>query len=366
MATKEATVFIIDIAKSMSEHHGGRDESDLQWAMQYVWDRITTTVATARKTAQAGVIALRSDGSNNDLRSEEGYQHISVLQPIDQLFMTNLRHLRGSIKPSSTESGDALSALAIAIQMISSHCKKLQYIRQIVLVTNGRGVMDADDLDDISSKLLQDSIQLVVVGVDFDDASYGYKEENKIDIKRENEIILKTLTERSGGVFGTMAQAIEELRMPRLKSTRPVASYKGALTLGDTENYDTALAINVERFPRTMVATAPSASNFAVKSDTAPGESSTQSSATVMNTNDAGHAQGADSFAAIKTSRTYQINDDSAPGGKRDVDREELAKGYTYGRKAVPISESEENVTKLESSKSLEIIGFIPAESVSP
>lgn len=44
MAEKEATVYIIDVARSMGERHHGRSVTDLEWAMQYVWDRITTTV----------------------------------------------------------------------------------------------------------------------------------------------------------------------------------------------------------------------------------------------------------------------------------------------------------------------------------
>lgn len=44
MAEKEATVYIVDMGRSMGEHHHGRPMTDLEWAMQYVWDRITTTV----------------------------------------------------------------------------------------------------------------------------------------------------------------------------------------------------------------------------------------------------------------------------------------------------------------------------------
>lgn len=47
--------------------------------------------------------------------------------------------------------------------MISSFCKKLQYQRQIVLVTDGRGAMDADDLEEITSKIKADGIELVVL-----------------------------------------------------------------------------------------------------------------------------------------------------------------------------------------------------------
>ena len=71
-------------------------------------------------------------------------------------------------------------------------------------------------------------------------------------------------------------------------------------------------------------------------------------------------------LASVRSTRTYQIVDEKAPGGKRDVDRDDLARGYEYGRTAVHISQSDENVTKLETQAGLEIIGFIPWSSVRP
>ena len=44
MADKEATVYIVDVGRSMAHTGNGRNVSDLEWAMQYVWDKITTTV----------------------------------------------------------------------------------------------------------------------------------------------------------------------------------------------------------------------------------------------------------------------------------------------------------------------------------
>ncbi len=44
MADKEATVYIVDVGRSMGEKRHGRDESDLEWALRYVWDKITSTV----------------------------------------------------------------------------------------------------------------------------------------------------------------------------------------------------------------------------------------------------------------------------------------------------------------------------------
>jgi hypothetical protein len=44
MAGKEATVYILDLGASMGRKRHGRDHTDLEWALDYVWDKITTTV----------------------------------------------------------------------------------------------------------------------------------------------------------------------------------------------------------------------------------------------------------------------------------------------------------------------------------
>jgi ATP-dependent DNA helicase 2 subunit 2 len=44
MTEKEATIFIIDVGQSMGKKSNGRLESNLEWAMKYVWDKITTAV----------------------------------------------------------------------------------------------------------------------------------------------------------------------------------------------------------------------------------------------------------------------------------------------------------------------------------
>ena len=45
MAQKEATVYIVDLGRSMGERRHGRDKTNLEWALDYVWDKITTTVS---------------------------------------------------------------------------------------------------------------------------------------------------------------------------------------------------------------------------------------------------------------------------------------------------------------------------------
>ncbi|KAK3660010.1 ATP-dependent DNA helicase yku80 [Elasticomyces elasticus] len=354
MASKEATVYIVDCGSTMGEREHGRTQTNLDWAMEYVWDRITATIATGRKTAMAGIVGLRTDGTHHDLGDEDEYAHITVFQGIGQVLMSHVRRLRNELVVSSTEGGDAISALVVAIQMIAKECKKLKYERKIVLVTDARGPMQADDLADIITKLKEDDIKLVILGVDFDDAEYGFKEEMKDAAKSDNEAILKQLCEDCDGAFGTLAQAVDELGIPRVKSTKPVPSYKGSLTLGNPEEYETAMSINVERYPKTMAASAPSASKYVNRSDMGDATQSTMT----MNGDEAPNGSG-DGLAAVKNALTYQIEDPDAPGGKRDLDRDELSKGYEYGRTAVHISESDRNVTTYETTPVLDVIGFV-------
>ncbi|KAK0260519.1 ATP-dependent DNA helicase yku80 [Friedmanniomyces endolithicus] len=349
MASKEATVYIVDCGSTMSERSHGRKQTNLDFALE-----ITATVATGRKTAMVGVVGLRTDGTRNDLEGEEDYAHITVFQDISQMLMSQVRKLRNDLVLSSTEGGDAISAIIVAIQMIAKECKKLKYERKIVLVTDARGPMQTDDLGDIITKLKEDDIQLVVIGVDFDDAEYGFKEESKDATKAENEAGLKQLCNDCGGAFGTLVQAVDELGIPRVKSTKPVPSYKGFLTLGNPELYESAMAIDIERYPKVMAATTPSASKYVVRSDMGD---ATQSNMT-MNGED-GQNGSYDGLAAVKNAMTYQVEDTNAPGGKRDVDRDELSKGYEYGRTAVHIAESDRNVTTYETTPGLDVIGFV-------
>ncbi|USW48217.1 Putative ku70/Ku80 beta-barrel domain, SPOC-like domain superfamily, Ku domain superfamily protein [Septoria linicola] len=352
MASKEATVYILDLGKTMGEKSRGRLQSNLDWALEYFWDKITTTIATGRKTAMAGVIGLRTDESDNDLASDDSYQNISVLHDISQVLMPDVRRLRDKLKPSNTRRGDAIDALVIAVQKIHETCKKLQYIRKIVLITDGRGTMEVDMLPEIKKKITEDKIELVVLGVDFDDAEYGFKEENKDPTKEENETILRTLCEDCDGIFGTMIQANDELQMPRIKSVRPTATYRGTLTLGNPEQYEDAFTINVERYPKIMKASVPSSSAFVVR------HGASQSFAPSQNVEDK-IATADDGLSAVRMARTYQVQDDKAPGGKKDIERDELARGYEYGRTAVHISESDRNVTTFETLPGMDVVGFV-------
>ena len=181
-----------------------------------------------------------------------------------------------------------------------------------------------------------------------------------------NETILRNLADKCDGIFATAAEAIDDLSIPVVKTTRPYCTYAGKLSLGDWKKYEeTALYIDVKRYFKTKQMKPVSASSFVSRSTS--GAASGQSSNTFAGDTEMADAptSGGD-LAAVKNARNYRVNTTmkGAIDGKLDVERDELAKGYEYGRTAVHISESDENVTKLETFAEFTIIGFIPWDKV--
>ncbi|KAH7135668.1 ATP-dependent DNA helicase-like protein II [Dendryphion nanum] len=364
MAQKEATVFIIDLGRSMGEKRHGRSKTNLEWAMEYVWDKITTTVGTGRKTALIGVVGYRTDETNLNGAlgdDEEGYSNVHVLSHPKQFLLPDIRELKTHLKPSNTNDGDVISALAAAIALIDGATSgkagnPLKYDRQIIIVTDGKGYMDTDDLDQIIQKINDEhaKVDVTLLGVDFDDPDYGFKEEDKDPIKEQHEVVLRDFIDKCNGNFGTLAAAIDQLDIPRIKETRPVHSYRGTLTLGDIENYDDTISIDIERYPCTMIAKPPTASSFVIRTELGGGAgTSAQFTATVNADEQNGE------LSSVRNQRVYKVENVDEPGEKINVDLDELERGYEYGRTAVHISEGDMNVVKLETEPSFEIMGFV-------
>ncbi|PUU80464.1 SPOC like C-terminal domain-containing protein [Tuber borchii] len=361
MADKQATVYVIDLGPTLSRVRPPRGESDLDYALTYIWDKITATMSTGRKTDVVGVVGFRTENTDNTMATADGYENICVLAPIGQFLMDHVRDLKRALVPSRRKGkgGDGFSAICIAVDMIMKYCRRLKYIRNVVLVTDGRGEWDDEGCEEIVRQIQEEGINLTVLGVDFDDEEYGFAEEGKDPRKARNEKVIKKVVEACNegdqelGVFGTLAEAIYELGKPRLKKVRPVASFRGELTLGNLETYDTAFSINVERYPRTAIAKPISASSYTAKTEK-PGSGGSVSGD--------GSVSGGVDLQAVKNARAYQIEDDAAAGGMMDIEKDQMEKGYNYGRTVVPISATDETITVLETEPGLQIVGFVPVE----
>ncbi len=148
-------------------------------------------VFTSRKTLQLGVLSLGTDKTDNAMEGVEGgesYRHISVLQPIAQILLPELQNLPKVLKPSHTDDRDIVSAIILGVDMINRHCKHLKFKKKLFVVTNAvASRIDEDDVDQLAQQFKDNNIELTVLGVDFDDAEYGFRQEEKPKEKAKNE-----------------------------------------------------------------------------------------------------------------------------------------------------------------------------------
>jgi ATP-dependent DNA helicase 2 subunit 2 len=174
--------------------------------------------------------------------------------------------------------------------------------------------------------------------------------------------MLRKLVEDCGGSFMSLTKALELQEVPTIRPIRAIASFKGALTLGDTDKYESAsISIDVERYSKVMVARAISAKLITNKTqdDDAMEVDEPESAATVQ------HGEGPQGeITTVGRSRSYHVDDPTAPGGKRDVDKEDLNRGYTYGRTAVDVSNDDADELKLQTTPGLQIVGFVDRPKV--
>lgn len=170
MAPKEATIYIIDVGKSTGECHNGRSQSDLDYGMNYIWDKLTTAMAAGLKGVGIGIIGLRTDDTDNPLSNgdEDAYDNLSIWKPLGMMEMPHLRELKQHVKPSNTNDGDAVSAIVLAVNKIEEFTmlksgKPGKFNRHIVLLTNGKGHMDGDGIDQIAEEINRHEIQLTIM-----------------------------------------------------------------------------------------------------------------------------------------------------------------------------------------------------------
>lgn len=163
MGDKEASIYIVDVGPSMANCNSGRSESDLDWSLRYIWDRITTTAQAKRKTWCVGVIGLRTDETRNRYENDQGYNNITEILSLGPVALPQLNTLREALSPSTTIDGDAMSAVVVAGEMMAEFTKTNKWSRKIYLITDGQGAMDEDDVEDIAERLNRIGIELTVL-----------------------------------------------------------------------------------------------------------------------------------------------------------------------------------------------------------
>lgn len=82
--------------------------------------------------------------------------------------LSQLAELRSKMAPSRTDAGDAISAIVVAVHMITEFTKLKtgkpgSFARKIVLLTDGQGMIEDAGMEQIAAKINEWGISLVVL-----------------------------------------------------------------------------------------------------------------------------------------------------------------------------------------------------------
>ncbi|KAI0063150.1 SPOC domain-like protein [Artomyces pyxidatus] len=374
-------MFLVDVSQSMgttrtvelADGPDGQPRSvemtHLEWALQFVMLKIQEMIYNGRKTDQCGVILFGTDDTDNVINERNGgYEHVSEFIPIGQPNAQILAKL-ASLRPSEN-SGDPIDAIIVGVETQDKYlASKKTWTRKMVLLTDGENPMEVEDWEATVKKMRSLDIQLTIVGVDFDDAEYGFVEENKSHIKRENETFYTEFTEAlEGSVLGTLAFALEEVTKPDVKHTRSTLMAT-VLRLGDPDNNPLeAIEIIVKASKCTALARPKGWKRFAKRAEApedamAIDEEEVDADDVKMNV-----------FSQLKMRTEYFIDPAEDEDGAKDtgkmsvdgeekelqkVEKEQLVKGFKYGSSYAPCPDGQ--FERLTTTKGIEIGGFFDA-----
>ncbi|KAH7908209.1 SPOC like C-terminal domain-containing protein [Hygrophoropsis aurantiaca] len=364
--------------------------TNLEWALQYVKLKVQEMIFNGRKTDQCGVILFGSEETDNIISEKSGgYEHVSEYIPIAQPNAGTLAKL-DALKPSEV-SGDPIDALIVGIETQDVYlAKKKSWTRKIFIITDGENPIEIEDWEATVKKMNALDINVTVVqvkpqtlvrlsthainrGVDFDDEEFQFQEDDKSNIKSENEAFYHKLTNALDvGIIGTCAHALQDISRPEVKQVK--SSLIGSvIRLGDVDvRPDEAIEVIVRASKCTALARPKSWKKF--------GHRETDEDA-FMEGGDEDEPKAV--FAQLKMRTEYYIdrseqnadeemkteeeeNEDSELGHKKDdnlekVEKEQLVKGFKYGSTYAPCPDGQ--FPRLPTRKGIDICGFFPAKS---
>ncbi|KAG0330003.1 ATP-dependent DNA helicase II subunit 2 [Podila humilis] len=355
MASKEATVYILDVGPTLKAKREGAGVSRLEETKSVLLRLLANKVHMNRKTVYVSVVLVGSNRTNNDLATvdEDGsadYQFVDVIQGLDLATLDLMKGVQNDIEYGDTM-GDCMDGLIVAVDMITKFCKRLKYEKKIYLLTDACAEINPDGVEAIQESLKDENVQLNVIGTDFD--SEDGDPQIKTQMQAQNEEFFKNLCEAAAGNIFSLDEALELSNEFYTKKVKPTAVYRGTLDLGDPESHpDESLSIPVQMFPVTMVNKLPTAKKFSMLSESAAADDLPQE----------GHT------GVVNQSRTYKLKFTSETTGEdmdadTEVAEEDLEKAYMYGKTIVPIRSVDLDAYKLRTAKSLTILGFFSANT---
>ncbi|XP_069717478.1 X-ray repair cross-complementing protein 5 [Phaenicophaeus curvirostris] len=338
---KAAIVLCLDVGFTMSNSASG-EESSLEQAKKIMTKFVQRQVFAESKD-EVAVVLFGTDGTRNDLASEDQYQNITVHRSLMLPDFDLLEDIQDLIKPGS-EQADFLDAIIVCMDLLQKETIGKKYEkRHIELFTDLSSPVSEDQLEIIIANLKKTGISLqffLPFSADSDGGSGDTSATVRSQMQR-NSFPRKGLTaqqkegigvvrklmhtlDKEGGLeeIYTFRESLERLSMFKKIERRPMA-WPCQLTIGSN------LSIRI----------------VAYKSVT---EEKVKKVWTVV---DAKTLRKED----VQKETVYCLNDDD----ETEVQKDDTIQGFRYGSDIVPFSKEDEEQMKYKTeAKCFSVLGF--------
>lgn len=245
---KEFTYFIVDLSPSMLKKQNGRQVSDLEYGLKYLYSVIAHKILKAKKSDQVSVILLHHTDTDNPLSTDDENTNIKILNKEEPASFDLLARLNSQLQvnesPFIKTEGDVTKLLLVACTLLYEKTKtSKKLVVNVVVLTNCESPMDVDEeLGGYMAQILQscNEAKIHVASIDFE------TDTNAESIKSSNESKWRDMFSKvnnGSSIFHfdqllTLTTDIEKA-IPRI--VRPVKIFDGELRLGcDLDAIDSA------------------------------------------------------------------------------------------------------------------------------
>ncbi|CCH45565.1 hypothetical protein BN7_5147 [Wickerhamomyces ciferrii] len=252
-------------------------------------------------------------------------------------------------------------ALLLTIQNMNNFVKKLKYKKNIVLVTNSRTTPELDE--EYSNAIVElingANINLVLIGVDFHDGTEI--EDFKRNIKSW-ESLFQALPDST---LMTGKDADNVVNYPNPKIVRPVKTFSGEFRIGanlidkDFKPHDdlSCVCFNVDGYPATKIDRPQPRKTFALNKQDEPEPISISTEYEIhLYTNDF------DNENELQNADEEDL--ESRPFEVQPIEKENLVKGYKYGKNTVVLPPTLDEKRKYLTEPGIDIRGIVSSQKI--
>ncbi|KAI8808002.1 SPOC like C-terminal domain-containing protein [Cladochytrium replicatum] len=366
MANKEATIYLLDVGKSMWRDRAAGNDGPVSYVDQakYILLRLLSAkIQSGRKTDFVALVLVGTDESDNALADGEQYLHVTTKFDFEPATIPFLRFIDQELTKGDSL-GDIMDGFIVSLDLMTTHCKHYKYSKTVYILTDGNDEINQTDSDQLIANANDQGVKVntICFGLS-DDAS------SKSDQKISNEAFLQKFSEQCNGSFWDGEEAQGELEKLRSKKPAPYVHIRDYLTIGDPGSHpDACIQIPVRMYSKTAELKLPTAGKWSIPAESANIPDSQKSCKVVMSRTYKELLPDIDSDDRGEDGEKQPKKEEGDGAGKNgdsgELNKEDLIKAYRYGKTLVPFDPRDEEAMKYRTPKGLSILGFVDLKYV--